>query len=595
MGRRVYDPIHDVFQEPVSSGSVNGGGAAGVVPMVGSQTVVQVQQPLSKPMTSSIILNSDFDEDGDTGGESTQSEDNTSMVTVRRVDPQRKRGPPPGHPPPSKRRQARETSKYNRHLKKPDGSFFSRRDVQYTFLRSLMDDKRALFTNIFKNHYSFLMVPGRSEEDPAVVNVTDWQFNARKFFMNEKLTFSQLYVLCLATSGKCSKVLREKLLTDPQVSFSTCLLAFLVNIGRLNTTINFYLEMTSQLRTFHSVPCLQLHNVDPKSLQDTPRLKSILKNLPLGNEPVVETGLRESVSESQVDHYNVVNMIFHICDNVTQVNQNLLTQGNIVTDASDFSCVNLFQVLDTETFTPETRRDVVLWLLYLHLETGLDKVSESFAPFGKGQQIELLVNRDPRVDEDPVDEYEFGLDQEVKRREFLKRINGKTQAQTPEPVPVPVEDVDVDDDEIKGEDDTVQEDTEEAVTMGPSAEDMHTRQVNRMIELDKNKPLELGDDDDGNNSTTVPQCKVVTDLLASHEYVRLHRRELGLVKVFNDYEDIPMASVIGIRGKKRKKYRDGLLGFETDYLRVFKHCKRVLLEEAQSGIGSDSGSGVFRL
>ena len=42
-----------------------------------------------------------------------------------------------------------------------------------------------------------------------------------------------------------------------------------------------------------------------------------------------------------------------------------------------------------------------------------------------------------------------------------------------------------------------------------------------------------------------------------------------------------MATVIGVRGKKRKKFKDGLLGFETDFIRTMSGAKRAMLANRQ--------------
>lgn len=552
MGKRVYDPIHDVFQDTAESEterSVTGRAGEG-------------------------------EEDSNTESEETQSPQKEAIV------------PSVG----TNRKRMKESSKYNRHLKKPDGEFFTRRDLQFHFLTRLLTDDRPLFTNIFKELYAKTLVP-LPITDGKTVDVTDSGYDARTFVFNDKLTFSQLYILTLASSTKCSKVLRDKLLLDHQVAFSTCVLALLVNFGRLNTTINFYLEMTSQLRTFHSVPCLQYQVADLKSLQDTPRLKSILKNLSVGNESLDLAQLYES-SRTQPIKANVVNLLFTMCDNVSLVNLKLLSKYV----ASPGSSVSLFNILDSPEYEPTDRCNIILWLLYVHTETDLsdEALRRSIKLFTDGDRLPL-ERASKEYDEDPQEEYEFGMEQKVKRKEFLRRTkqdesDGKEDEEE--------EDVEQEQEqeEEEEEDETIQEvesqeeevsvpepvtprkrrepvrekrepkrrKVEPTVKQESSGED--ASKIQSLIEMDRKKIVgKLG------RHKTKDQQTFVQDLVSAQQPVKLKRRDLGLVRIFNEYEDITMASVIGIRGKKRKKFKDDVLGFETDFLRSFAAAKKMLL------------------
>ena len=68
----------------------------------------------------------------------------------------------------------------------------------------------------------------------------------------------------------------------------------------------------------------RLHANDPKLLQDTPRLKSILKNLPWGNEQLSLMENYEKVDKNDgevdiVNKFNIINMLFSICDSFSPV------------------------------------------------------------------------------------------------------------------------------------------------------------------------------------------------------------------------------------------------------------------------------------
>lgn len=594
MGKKVYDPIHDVFQDQEEAEILN---SSPVKPKEGDNTNEQENYTKS--------------EDEEEANDSTESEDNTNVMS----DATTSMVPSVA----TNRKKMKESSKYNRHLKKPDGEFFSRSDLQFHFMYQLLVDKRLLFTNIFKDVYAKSVVP-LPVENGKVINVTDSDYDARTFIFNEKLTFSQIYILTLASSTKCSKVLRDKLLLDQQVAFSTCILGLLVNVGRLNTTINFYLEMTSQLRTFHSVPVLQYKVTDLKSLQDTPRLKSILKNLPVGNEPIdlSEIYERPHESSSTLQGFNIVNILFTICDNVSLVNLKLISKYVEIKDEP----ISLFNILDFPGFEPADRCNVLLWLLYIHAETDLSDASiqESMKLFTEESKIPLEPT-EKDYDVDPQEEYEFGMGQKSKRREFLQKIKQSKKSNTDMEIEDPSEgEADIENDEKnehkqeeslrdsgKREEAQLQGSGEQGPNDAPiikeekrepnTDSDAVSRSINhvktessnridKLIEMDQEKIVGKV------NGKPKKQVDFLQDLTRSQKPVHLKRKDLGLIKVFNEYEDIPMASVIGIRGKKRKRFRDNVLGFETDYLKNFAAAKSMLLRQNQP---NEETTNIFQL
>lgn len=93
-----------------------------------------------------------------------------------------------------------------KHLKKEDGIPLWRKDIQYDFLNGVLHDKTRCFTNYSegtKNH-----------------------------------TFAEVYVDAMAKSSKCSRILKEKLLQDQEGAITMAMVCLLVNIGRMNTTLN---------------------------------------------------------------------------------------------------------------------------------------------------------------------------------------------------------------------------------------------------------------------------------------------------------------------------------------------------------------------
>ena len=93
-----------------------------------------------------------------------------------------------------------------RHLKKEDGWPLWRKDIQLEFLRCVFEDDTKCFTKPSDSS------PGHS--------------------------FADIYIDTMARSSKSSKVLKEKLLADRTGAMSMAMICLLVNVGRMNTTLN---------------------------------------------------------------------------------------------------------------------------------------------------------------------------------------------------------------------------------------------------------------------------------------------------------------------------------------------------------------------
>lgn len=94
-----------------------------------------------------------------------------------------------------------------RHLKKEDGEPLWRKDIQYDFLKAVFDNEAKVFTNSYDDSM-------------------------------EKQCFADLYIDTMSRSSKTSKVLRDKLLSDRDAAKGMAMVCLLVNIGRMNTTLN---------------------------------------------------------------------------------------------------------------------------------------------------------------------------------------------------------------------------------------------------------------------------------------------------------------------------------------------------------------------
>lgn len=95
-----------------------------------------------------------------------------------------------------------------RHLKKEDGEPLWREDIQFDFLKAVFDNEQKVFTNSY---------------DPEGIG---------------KQNFADIYIDTMSRSTKTSKVLRDKLLSDREAAKGMAMVCLLVNMGRMNTTLN---------------------------------------------------------------------------------------------------------------------------------------------------------------------------------------------------------------------------------------------------------------------------------------------------------------------------------------------------------------------
>lgn len=118
-----------------------------------------------------------------------------------------------GTPEPGTRRRGRNNANSQpsigkvRHLKKDDGEPLWRVDIQHDFLKAVFDNEKPVFTN-------------------------SWEPT------KPKQCFADLYIDTMSRSSKTSKVLRDKLLSDREAAKGMAMVCLLVNIGRMNTTLN---------------------------------------------------------------------------------------------------------------------------------------------------------------------------------------------------------------------------------------------------------------------------------------------------------------------------------------------------------------------
>jgi Ino eighty subunit 1 len=123
--------------------------------------------------------------------------------TTKASGPRKRKDPAPG---------GAQTGAYQgnkvKHLKKDDGEPLWRKDIQYDFLKAVFDNDQKVFTNSY---------------EPEQIS---------------KQSFADLYIDTMARSSKTSKILRDKLLTEHEPAKNMAMVCLLVNLGRMNTTLN---------------------------------------------------------------------------------------------------------------------------------------------------------------------------------------------------------------------------------------------------------------------------------------------------------------------------------------------------------------------
>lgn len=93
-----------------------------------------------------------------------------------------------------------------RHLKKDDGVPLWRKDIQYDFLKTVFEDDKPVFHKLSDKTFGH--------------------------------SFADIYLDAMAKSSKCSRILKDKLLSDRPAGVNMAMVCLLVNVGRMNTTLN---------------------------------------------------------------------------------------------------------------------------------------------------------------------------------------------------------------------------------------------------------------------------------------------------------------------------------------------------------------------
>ncbi len=135
--------------------------------------------------------------------------------------------------------------------------------------------------------------------------------------------------------------------------------------------------MRAQLRTYHAIPCLQVHQDSNtyKQLQDAPRLKSILKG---ACEDQQELTTFEKLKQLPRPRANPVSLIFMLAQYAPKLTEMHFSRH-----------VDFFDLFTQDMLSSATRANAFLWLMWWYLESDFTAQDAKCNPFGAGHGPEV--------------------------------------------------------------------------------------------------------------------------------------------------------------------------------------------------------------
>ncbi|KAG5648132.1 hypothetical protein DXG03_006086 [Asterophora parasitica] len=303
-------------------------------------------------------------------------------------------------------------------LKRADGEPLTRGDIQYDVLFNVFHDTNNVFTD-----------PYPPKEAPA-----------------PKITFRELYLKTIMHSPKATKALKDKMSDSQLFGEDFAMLALLVNVGRVNTTMSFFPEMKTAIRTYHPIPALQRTS---GNLQDAPRIKHILKASFLekdsGNTPTTPADILSRVTSGQVPSTTVMNLIFVLANHSAVSRHSTLDYTSIpelrflqpIGHLHFADNIDFIDIFLRENVSSLSRARAFLWLCYHYLESPAAGSDDDYDddsptnPFGDSRRgntptFVFLSNTEiAQENVDPEDEKELAEKLVTQRAEILRTQGAK--------------------------------------------------------------------------------------------------------------------------------------------------------------------------
>ncbi|KAA1468638.1 hypothetical protein DENSPDRAFT_834019 [Dentipellis sp. KUC8613] len=273
-------------------------------------------------------------------------------------------------------------------IKRGDSETLTREDVQYDLLYYIFTDPTLAFTD---------ETPGKP---PTKVN------------------FCDLYVNALYNSTKCSKIMRDKMTDTPAFAIEFAKISLLTNVGRINTTMAFFPEMKTALRSYHPVPSLQKTD---GNVQDAPRIKNCLKAALLPGEqksppPSTPADIISRVRAGTVPPTSIVNLLFVLTNYSTSLAP--IHFDPPVEFVDIFLPINISSVARAKAF---------LWMVFHYHESPdlPNPFSDDYARSHPGKVpwlLRLSPEEQRRENVDPPEEIEWGKKMAGQRSMFLQDL-----------------------------------------------------------------------------------------------------------------------------------------------------------------------------
>ncbi|KAF8922352.1 hypothetical protein CPB85DRAFT_42014 [Mucidula mucida] len=219
-------------------------------------------------------------------------------------------------------------------IKRNDGEPLTRVDLQYDFLTYVFADTTPAFTD---PHTTLTSLP------PGT-----------------RVSFRDLYVNAILHSPKATKGLKDSMMMHPDFATDFAMLALLTNVGRVHTTMSFFAEKKTAVRTYHPIPALE--RVEG-NLQDAPRIKALLKACLLpGEDPrYVLSSPNEILARARsgkVPPTSMPNIIFVLTNHSPAIAQEHFLH--------EIEFIDLFLPLEISSYS---RARALLWLCYHYHES----------------------------------------------------------------------------------------------------------------------------------------------------------------------------------------------------------------------------------
>ncbi|EJC98698.1 uncharacterized protein FOMMEDRAFT_149067 [Fomitiporia mediterranea MF3/22] len=289
-------------------------------------------------------------------------------------------------------------------LKRADGQPLTRHDLQYDVLSYIFNDENAVFTDPFSSP------PG------------------------EKVTFRDLYVSAIVRAPKTARSVRDKIAESSAFATDFAMLSLLANVGRVNTSMAFFPETRTALRTYHPVPALQRTD---GNLTDAPRIRNALKSCTLPSEskhvPTSPFNILALRDTGPFPTTSVFNLLFVLTQHTAGIGTSHFNED------AGLEFTDLFQPVPVPS---AERGRAFLWVVFHYLESAAtpnpfsDPPPEEGDSSSESKDIRPMAPRMHRVDPsmlvnenvDLPEEKEYGEKMSEHRRQFLETDRERQEA-----------------------------------------------------------------------------------------------------------------------------------------------------------------------